>query len=133
MRSSSSALATTETSATTRQKAATSRLSPYLSVGAISARTCYHQALPAGGHAEPWLSELIWREFYRHLVSQVPYLSQGHSFKRELDGLPWRDDPESLAAWKAGETGYPLVDAGMRQLTRTGFMHNRLRMVAAMF
>lgn len=115
-------------------KAATSRLSPYLSVGAISARTCYQRAASVSTtEREPWLNELIWREFYRHVVSLYPHVSRGLSFKRALDSLPWRHDPEALAAWKAGQTGYPLVDAGMRQLAETGFMHNRLRMVTAMF
>ncbi len=117
-------------------KAATSRLSPYLSVGAISVRTCYHSAACSGsstGSGNAWLNELIWREFYRHVVSLYPHVSRGHSFKRPLDDLPWRHDPEGLAAWKAGRTGFPLVDAGMRQLAETGFMHNRLRMITAMF
>ncbi len=112
---------------------ATSRLSPYLAVGALSARTAYHRAETAGEAAEAWLNELIWREFYRHVVNQNPHVSRGHSFRREYDDLPWRHDPEALAAWQAGETGYPLVDAGMRQLKETGFMHNRLRMLTAMF
>jgi deoxyribodipyrimidine photo-lyase len=112
---------------------ATSRLSPYLSVGALSVRTAYHRAEAAGEAAESWLNELIWREFYRHVIYLNPHVSRGHSFRREYDALPWRHDPEALAAWQAGETGYPLVDAGMRQLKETGFMHNRLRMLTAMF
>ena len=112
---------------------ATSRLSPYLAVGALSVRTAYHEAEAADDSAESWLNELIWREFYRHVVYQNPHVSRGCSFRREYDDLPWRHDPEALAAWQAGETGYPLVDAGMRQLKETGYMHNRLRMVTAMF
>jgi deoxyribodipyrimidine photo-lyase len=114
-------------------KRSTSRLSPYLSLGALSVRAAYHQAEAAGPAAESWLNELIWREFYRHVVYLHPHVSQGHSFRRTYDELPWRHDPEALAAWKAGQTGYPLVDAGMRQLAQTGFMHNRLRMLTAMF
>lgn len=115
-------------------KAATSRLSPYLSVGAVSVRTCYHRAatLP-GAAADPWLNELIWREFYRHVVSHYPHISMGRSFKPGMDALDWRHDPEGLDAWQQGLTGYPLVDAGMRQLKESGFMHNRLRMITAMF
>ncbi len=114
-------------------RAATSRLSPYLSMGLLSAREAYHRAEETGPAAASWLSELIWREFYRHIVWLYPHVSRGDSFKPELDNLPWRQDPEGLAAWKAGKTGYPLVDAGMRELAETGFMHNRLRMITAMF
>lgn len=112
---------------------ATSRLSPYLALGVLSARDAYHRAEQSGDAATAWLNELIWREFYRHIVSLYPHVSRGHSFRRELDCLPWRHDPEGLAAWKSGQTGYPLVDAGMRELAETGFMHNRLRMITAMF
>jgi deoxyribodipyrimidine photo-lyase len=111
----------------------TSRLSPYLAMGVLSARDAFHHAEKTGAAAASWLSELIWREFYRHIVSLYPHVSRGDSFRRELDGLPWRHDPEGLAAWKAGQTGYPLVDAGMRELAETGFMHNRVRMITAMF
>jgi deoxyribodipyrimidine photo-lyase len=117
----------------------TSRLSPYLSVGAISSNACLHAAATAnggrlrGGNLDPWIDELIWREFYRHVVAQFPHVSKGHAFRRDLDAIRWRDAPEELAAWQAGETGYPLVDAAMRQLVETGWMHNRLRMVSAMF
>ncbi len=120
---------------------ATSRISPYLAVGAISVNQCLHAAMNAnGGRLDggadgiaKWVTELIWREFYRHIVAQFPHVSKGKSFRRELDELQWRDAPGDYEAWKAGETGYPLVDAAMRQLNETGWMHNRLRMVAAMF
>jgi deoxyribodipyrimidine photo-lyase len=114
-------------------RAATSRLSPYLAMGMLSAREAYHRAEQTGPAAASWLNELIWREFYRHIVGLYPHVSRGRSFRPELDDLPWRHDPEALAAWKAGQTGYPLVDAGMRELAETGFMHNRLRMITAMF
>ncbi|HEY5644981.1 MAG TPA: deoxyribodipyrimidine photo-lyase [Pseudomonadales bacterium] len=116
-------------------KPGTSRLSAYLSLGAISVRDCYATARAASGGAgrESWLAELIWREFYRHVLVAWPHVCRGDSFRQELDALPWRHDPEALAAWKAGQTGYPLVDAGMRELAETGFMHNRVRMVTAMF
>lgn len=119
--------------------AGTSRLSPYLSVGAISSNQCLHAAARAnsgslrGGPLDAWIDELIWREFYRHVIALFPHVSRGHSFRRELDALPWRDAPAELEAWQRGETGYPLVDAAMRQLSETGWMHNRLRMVSAMF
>lgn len=119
----------------------TSTLSPYLSVGAISARHCLHAAVEAN-HGKlqsgrpglkSWIEELIWRDFYRHVTAQFPHVSQGHAFRRELDALPWRHAPDELNTWKEGRTGYPLVDAAMRQLAETGWMHNRLRMITAMF
>ncbi len=117
----------------------TSSLSPHLSVGAISSNHCLHAAAQLnegrlrGGPADVWIDEIIWREFYRHVVALFPHVSMGYSFRREYDAIPWRQAPGDLAAWQAGETGYPLVDAGMRQLRQTGWMHNRLRMVTAMF
>ena len=121
--------------------AGTSALSPYLSLGVLSVRRCLEGALAAnegrleGGEAgvETWISELVWREFYRHVVAAFPHVSRGHAFRREYDDFPWRDDAEALDAWETGRTGYPLVDAAMRQLVATGWMHNRLRMVTAMF
>jgi deoxyribodipyrimidine photo-lyase len=119
----------------------TSALSPYLSLGTLSARQCLHAAMTAndqrlkGGARgiESWIGELIWRDFYRHVVAQFPHVSQGHAFRRDKDAVPWRHAPGDLDAWKAGRSGYPLVDAAMRQLAVTGWMHNRLRMVSAMF
>lgn len=121
--------------------AATSGLSPFLAVGAISIRQCFHGALMAnGGELDSgcpgictWLSELAWREFYRHILVAFPGLSRGQAFLRHTERLPWRQDAQLLAAWQTGQTGYPLVDAAMRQLRATGWMHNRLRMVSAMF
>jgi deoxyribodipyrimidine photo-lyase len=119
----------------------TSALSPYLAVGSISARQCLGAAVAANdgrlaaGSPGPvaWINELIWRDFYRHVVAQFPHVSRGHAFRRAMDALPWRRAADELEAWKAGRTGYPLVDAAMRQLNETGWMHNRLRMVTAMF
>jgi deoxyribodipyrimidine photo-lyase len=121
--------------------AGTSSLSPYLSIGALSPRTCIDAALAIndgridGGRpgVVTWVSELIWREFYRHVVHAFPHVSRGHAFRREYDGFSWRDDEDAFDAWREGRTGYPLVDAAMRQLRATGWMHNRLRMVSAMF
>lgn len=118
---------------------ATSGLSAHLSVGSLSARQCAHAALRARGDpdladgANAWLNELIWRDFYRHVVALFPHVSKGQAFRRGTDAIPWRSAPDELAAWQAGATGYPLVDAAMRQLNATGWMHNRLRMVSAMF
>lgn len=118
----------------------TSTLSPYLAVGALSPRQAlaavlgaFPDALEGAGGAATWVSELIWREFYRHVVATFDHVSRGEAFRPAFADLPWRDDPEALTAWKAGQTGLPLVDAGMRELAATGWMHNRVRMVVAMF
>ncbi|MFM4718855.1 deoxyribodipyrimidine photo-lyase [Aeromonas bivalvium] len=121
--------------------AGTSVLSPYLAAGILSARQCVaalQQRL--GGRpqskAQPgfvWLNELIWREFYRHLLVRVPSLSMNRPFKPETAALPWSWDPDAFAAWCEGRTGYPVVDAAMRCLNATGWMHNRLRMIVASF
>lgn len=119
----------------------TSSLSPYLAVGAISTTQCMQAVLSInrgeldGGNtgAVTWMNELIWREFYRHLLVAFPRLCKFKPFKEETDRLPWKRDAALFEKWKAGETGYPIVDAAMRQLSATGWMHNRLRMVTAMF
>lgn len=122
-------------------EAATSQLSPYLAVGAISSTQCMHAALSLnhGSLTEgnqgvaTWINELIWREFYKHLLVDFPQLCRFKPFKAETDKLPWKHDQALFTAWKEGKTGYPIVDAAMRQLKETGWMHNRLRMVTAMF
>jgi deoxyribodipyrimidine photo-lyase len=122
-------------------EAGTSQLSPYLAVGALSPRQALAAALSrnsgrrTGGRpgVDGWINELLWREFYQHLTASLPRLSMGHSFKPETERLGWRDNTADLQAWQQGRTGYPLVDAGMRQLIATGWMHNRLRMLCAMF
>ena len=119
---------------------ATSRLSPYLRFGNISVRQVWHAATAAamdgGPHGErnleKFLSELGWREFSYHLLYHHPDLAQ-RNFQSRFDRMPWRDDAAALSAWQKGRTGYPLVDAGMRELWATGWMHNRVRMVAASF
>jgi deoxyribodipyrimidine photo-lyase len=123
----------------------TSTLSPWLSCGSISIRQCLQAAAEAnnGGITPPksgqpngpstWIGELLWREFYKHLLIAFPRLSMNLPFKRATDAIPWRSDSSALDAWKQGRTGYPIVDAGMRQLAQTGWMHNRLRMITAMF
>jgi len=119
----------------------TSVLSPYLSVGALSVRRCFAAAgvSEAADYARlddgpaVWLSELVWREFYRHVIAQFPHVSQHLPFKRDMKKVPWRHDQKDFDAWCQGQTGYPLVDAAQRQLLATGWMHNRLRMVSAMF
>ena len=119
----------------------TSRLSPFLALGVISSRQCvaailarYPEALVDDtSPAKTWLNELIWREFYRHLLVAFPRLSMEHNFNELGDGIVWRNDPQEFKAWCDGQTGYPIVDAAMRQLNETGWMHNRLRMVVASF
>jgi deoxyribodipyrimidine photo-lyase len=90
-------------------------------------------AVGRSGHgADTWLSELIWRDFYHMILAQHPRVVR-QCFKAEFDALKWDDSAELLVAWQQGQTGYPLVDAAMRQLLQSGYMHNRLRMVAASF
>lgn len=120
---------------------ATSQLSPYLNLGIISIRQCI-QALFRQQHGhfyieqlgqQTWLDELLWREFYQHTLFDFPQLSKHYPFKTNTQNIQWRDAPEDLAAWQQGQTGIPIVDAGMRQLLETGWMHNRVRMITAMF
>ncbi len=119
----------------------TSSLSPYLAMGLVSARACLHAARMfnhgelQGGQAgcDTWINELIWRDFYLHLLDAFPAMSLGRALKPETDRLTWHYDDKDFAAWCEGRTGFPLVDAAMRQLNETGWMHNRLRMVVATF
>ncbi len=119
----------------------TSRLSPYLALGMISAKTCFLSALTANSYeldtgnqgVLTWMSELIWREFYRHILIAVPRVCMNQPYKPETKNLQWEKDQSLLKKWQQGQTGFPLVDAAMRQLNLTGWMHNRLRMVTAMF
>lgn len=115
---------------------ATSRLSPHLHFGEVSAAEAWHAVSDKGG-AEPWLRQLAWRDFGLEMLAQFPK-SASRPHRAEFDRLPWIDVREGegralLTAWQRGKTGYPLVDAGMRELWATGWMHNRVRMVAASF
>lgn len=110
-----------------------SYLSVHLRFGTVGIRECARLALQrAGEGAEGWLNELIWRDFYFAILHHFPHAATA-PFKPEYAALVTDDVPERLAAWQAGRTGYPLVDAAMRQLETTGYMHNRLRMVTASF
>jgi len=119
----------------------TSRLSAYLTAGVLSPRQCLHAALAAnqgefdGGNAGivSWINELLWREFYKHILVCYPRVSRGRAFQPHTESIAWRRDLAALQAWKEGRTGIPIIDAGMRQLKATGWMHNRLRMLTAMF
>jgi deoxyribodipyrimidine photo-lyase len=119
----------------------TSALSPYLRFGMISARQAAHAARTAleeaensaeRKSAETWLNELIWREFYIHILHHFPHVRRT-AFRTHLAGIQWENDEEAFMAWKEGRTGYPVVDAGMRQLSVMGWMHNRARMITASF
>jgi len=110
-----------------------SYLSPHLRFGTVSIRQLLREALQAGGEGGmTWLSELAWRDFYFMILDRFPHVASS-SFRPEYDAIIWDAWPQGLAAWRAGQTGFPLVDAAMRQLSATGWMHNRLRMVVAMF
>ncbi len=110
-----------------------SYLSVHLRFGTLSTRELVRHALAnASEGAQSWLNELIWRDFYFQILHHFPHAASG-AFKREYDRLAFQHRPDLLEAWQLGHTGYPLVDAAMRQLAQTGFMHNRLRMIAASF
>lgn len=118
---------------------ATSRLSPHLHFGEISpwraviaAREAADKGRVGADQAEKFVKEIGWREFSAHLLHQFPYIAD-RAFRPEYDAMPWREDEAGFQAWTRGQTGYPLVDAGMRQLWVTGWMHNRVRMVVASF
>lgn len=114
--------------------AGTSRLSPYLRFGVLSPRQCVAaaRAAPPGPGPESWIGELIWRDFYVQVLYHFPHALRG-SFKPVYDEIAWPNDPALFAAWQAGQTGYPIVDAAMRQLQQEGWMHNRARMIVASF
>jgi len=110
----------------------------YLSVhnrfGTVSIRQLAKIALEKSSEGSSvWLSELIWRDFYFQILFNFPYINEGQAFKSQFNNLKFENNPEYFLAWKEGRTGYPIIDAAMRQLNTTGFMHNRLRMVAASF
>ncbi|WP_058911661.1 deoxyribodipyrimidine photo-lyase [Entomohabitans teleogrylli] len=117
----------------------TSLLSPYLATGVLSPQQCLHRLLREqpgallGQAGSIWLNELIWREFYRHLLVAYPRLCCHQPFQPWTDRVAWRNDEAQLTAWQQGRTGFPIVDAAMRQLNQTGWMHNRLRMIVASF
>lgn len=122
----------------------TSRLSPYLNSGVLSPRQCLIVACRANQNAlddtppgRPgaacWISEIIWREFYQHVLVGFPRVSMHRAFRPATDRIRWNENPDHFARWCEGRTGVPIVDAAMRQLNSTGWMHNRLRMIAAMY
>lgn len=117
----------------------TSRLSPHLHFGEITPSQCWLAAVQfAEEHGasdtglQTFLKEIVWREFSYSLLLHWPVLPE-QPFRKEYAAFPWRDDDAAFDAWCKGRTGYPLVDAGMRELWHTGYMHNRVRMVVASF
>ena len=118
-----------------------SKISPYLNAGIISAKWCLVEAAKNnnGDLAEGdrgivhWVSEILWREFYRHIIYNFPKVSKNKPFLDYTDKMVWSDNLAFFEAWKKGETGIPIVDAGIREMLSTGWMHNRTRMIVAMF
>ena len=111
-----------------------SYLSVHLRFGTVSIRQLFRLALESFSEgSETWLNELIWREFYFQILFHRPDVAIGKAFKKEYESIAFENNPDYFKAWAEGKTGYPIVDAAMRQLNQTGFMHNRLRMIAASF
>ena len=108
----------------------TSRLSVHLRFGTVSIRELARLGMEL---SEKWLNELIWRDFYMQILWNFPHVGQGRAFRKEYEMIEWRNNPAEFQRWCDGQTGYPIVDAGMRELNATGFMHNRVRMVVASF
>ena len=123
----------------------TSQLSTHLALGAITTRQCLQAILERklnsdtysldslNEGAQCWVNELIWRDFYRHILISFPRISKGKAFKQETESLPWKSNHQDFTNWCNGLTGIPIIDAAMRQLNQTGWMHNRLRMITAMY
>nr|HPH38205.1 deoxyribodipyrimidine photo-lyase [Sediminibacterium sp.] len=108
----------------------TSKMGVHLRFGTVSIRAL---ATIAAGLNETYLNELIWRDFYQMILWHFPKVGKGHAFKAEYEKIQWRNNEDEFKKWCEGKTGYPIVDAGMRELNTTGFMHNRVRMIVASF
>ena len=119
----------------------TSRISPYLALGILSPKRCILEGLKLNNFEFTsgnkgickWIDEIVWREFYRNIMHSFPRVSQNHPFQDYTNAIQWRHSSDELKAFYAGKTGFPIVDAGIRQMLAEGWMHNRLRMVVAMF
>ena len=119
----------------------TSRISPYLALGILSSKRCILEGIKLNNldiHSGnkgilKWIDEIVWREFYRNIMHSFPKVSKGKPFQEYTDNINWRYDESEFHAWKNGRTGFPIIDAAMRQMNKEGWMHNRLRMVVAMF
>ena len=119
----------------------TAQLSPHLRFGTVGIRQVWAATIMAEAQVRSdeelkslttWRQELAWREFYHHVLYHFPQLADG-PYRLQMAGFPWENDPDKFAAWTAGRTGFPIVDAAMRQLNQTGWMHNRCRMIVASF
>ena len=119
----------------------TSRISPYLALGVLSPKRCILEGLKLNNFEFTsgnkgickWIDEIVWREFYRNIMHSFPKVSQGQPFQDYTNSIKWRHSNKELEAFYNGKTGFPIVDAGIRQMLAEGWMHNRLRMVVAMF
>ena len=115
----------------------TSALSPYLSSGILSSGQCIFYVFQKYSEDEigvkTWINEIIWREFYKYILFHNPRVSKNHSFSEKYDKFPWLNNEDSFISWSKGQTGVPIIDAAMRQLNATGWMHNRLRRIVAMY
>ena len=112
--------------------AATSRLSAHLKFGCCSVRQAYYSVAQQLGLEHSLLRQFYWRDFFHHIAFHFPHVF-GHAFDKRYDSIPWRRDETDFWRWANGQTGFPIVDAGMRQLNQTGYMHNRVRMITASF
>ena len=116
-------------------------MSPYLALGVISSKRCILEGLKlnnfefnSGNNGiTKWIDEIVWREFYRNIMFSFPKVGRNQPFQDFSKSIQWRFEETELHAWKTGMTGFPIIDAAMRQLLHEGWMHNRLRMVVAMF
>ncbi|CAL4322175.1 Deoxyribodipyrimidine photo-lyase [Buchnera aphidicola (Eriosoma grossulariae)] len=117
----------------------TSLVSAYLNIGVLSSRQClnilvnYYPNIIYFNQKSDWFHQLIWKEFYQHLLEGYPLLSKNHSFYNWESKIPWSNNKKNLTAWKNGQTGYPIIDSGMRQLNKIGWINNRMRMITASF
>jgi deoxyribodipyrimidine photo-lyase len=111
---------------------ATSGLSAYLKFGCCSIREAYYAVIEALGSEHPLLRQLYWRDFFTHIAFHFPHVF-GHAFNRKYDAISWRNNQAEFLCWSEGRTGFPIVDAGIRELNQTGCMHNRVRMIVASF
>jgi len=109
-----------------------SGLSAYLKFGCCSVREAYYAVIETLGSEHPLLRQLYWRDFFTHIGFHFPHVF-GHAFHRKYDALAWQNNQDDFLRWTEGRTGFPIVDAGLRELNQTGGMHNRVRMIAASF
>ncbi len=114
------------------EQAGTTRLSAHHKFGTVSARESWHHLAQALGADSGLVRQLYWRDFFTHIAWHFPHVF-GQAFQKRFDAVPWKNNPAHFDAWCQGKTGFPIVDAGMRELNETGYMHNRARMITASF